>query len=172
MALLCATRHLKNARHLQATAPHILPREEPPDGYASRVPFDLLGRLHAARQDELGRYRDLAEALRRSPVPPPRAKVTVRCSIGLSFSLKYPSERGAGPSRSPSPTCRPPSPTPRSSSLPFRVTRRNTDRTNPSYLHRPSRSARMCPPVATTTRPSVVGSMQSPLRRSCRGMSA
>jgi len=76
MALLCATRHLKNARHLQATAPHILPREEPPDGYASRVPFDLLGRLHAVRQDELGRYRDLAEALRRSPVPPPRAKVT------------------------------------------------------------------------------------------------
>lgn len=76
MALLCATRHLKNARHLQATAPHILPREEPPDGYASRVPFDLLGRLHAVRQDELGRYRDLAEALRRSPVPPPRATVT------------------------------------------------------------------------------------------------
>src|SRR5256885_16230299 len=76
MPLPCAPRPLKNRRLLQATAPHILPREEPPDGYASRVPFDLLGRLHAVRQDELGRYRDLAEALRRSPAPPPRATVT------------------------------------------------------------------------------------------------
>lgn len=75
MALLCATRHVKNARHLQSTAPDLLPREEPLEGYASRIPFELLGRLHLARPNELAVHRDVAEALRRSPIPKPRTRV-------------------------------------------------------------------------------------------------
>lgn len=61
---------MKNARHLQRTAPDILPPDEPPGGFASRVPRDLLSRLHAnpdAR--DLARVAGLTEALRRAPVP-------------------------------------------------------------------------------------------------------
>ncbi len=75
MTAICVTRHLKNVRHLQATAPNVLPREEPPDGYASRIAADVLGRLHAvARPEELLRYPDLVQALRRSPPPKPRTR--------------------------------------------------------------------------------------------------
>lgn len=74
MALLCATRHVKNARHLQSTAPDVLPREEPLEGYASRIPFELLGRLHLARPHDLAARRDIADALRRSPIPKPRTR--------------------------------------------------------------------------------------------------
>lgn len=73
MPQLCVTRSIKNARHLQATAPRILPREEPAEGYGSRVPPELLARLHtsvAAR--DLDRVPGLAVALARTPVP--RAK--------------------------------------------------------------------------------------------------
>lgn len=74
MTQICVTRHMKNARHLQATAPNILPREEPPDGFASRVPPDLLGGLHLATTADIQRrHPPLAEALRRSPAPRPRA---------------------------------------------------------------------------------------------------
>ncbi|MCI4371158.1 MAG: hypothetical protein L3J78_00755 [Thermoplasmata archaeon] len=69
MTFLCATRHVKNARYLQATAPRILSTDEPPAGFASRVPFELLGRLHALRPGDLAGHPDLAEALRRSPIP-------------------------------------------------------------------------------------------------------
>jgi len=74
--LLCATRQVKNARHLQATDPRIVPMDEPIDGYASRVSFELLGRLHLARPEEYATRRDIAEALRRSPLPKRRTKVT------------------------------------------------------------------------------------------------
>ena len=73
MAYLCGTRAMKNARHLQANAPHILPKAEPPEGFGSRVPRELLARLHtpvAAR--DLDRVPGLAAALARTPVPRPR----------------------------------------------------------------------------------------------------
>src|SRR5204863_419949 len=44
--------------------------------YASRVSFELLGRLHLARPEEYATRRDIAEALRRSPLPKRRTKVT------------------------------------------------------------------------------------------------
>jgi len=74
--LLCATRQVKNARHLQATDPRIVPMDEPIDGYASRVSFELLGGLHLARPEEYATRWDIAEALRRSPLPKRRTKVT------------------------------------------------------------------------------------------------
>ncbi len=74
MTLLCATRAMKNARHLQMTAPHILPRQEPPGGFGSRVPPKLLAQLHAAPDPkEIARVAGLAEALRHAPVPKRRS---------------------------------------------------------------------------------------------------
>lgn len=37
-ALRCVTRAIKNARHLQSVAPHLMPKEEPPDGFGSILP--------------------------------------------------------------------------------------------------------------------------------------
>lgn len=74
MPHLCATRAIKNARYLQRTAPHILPREEPTAGFGSRVPTELLMRLHTPLTDEeLDRVPGLADALRLSPPPRRRA---------------------------------------------------------------------------------------------------
>ncbi len=74
MAHLCATRAIKNARHLQATAPHILPKEEPAGGYASRVPREILARLHTTLPPrDLDRVPGLAAALARAPAPRPKA---------------------------------------------------------------------------------------------------
>ncbi len=74
MPALCATRAIKNARHLQATAPRIMPKPEPPGGFGSRVPRELLARLHTAvPPKDLERVPGLAAALARSPVPRPRA---------------------------------------------------------------------------------------------------
>jgi hypothetical protein len=70
MPHLCVTRALKNARHVQRIAPHVLPRDEPLDGYGSRVPDDLLRRLHTpVAVMDLDRVPGLAEALRQAPVP-------------------------------------------------------------------------------------------------------
>lgn len=70
MPQLCATRAIKNARHLQRSAPHIVPREEPPGGFETRVPHDVLRRLHAPMSyAELDRVPGLRDALRQSPVP-------------------------------------------------------------------------------------------------------
>ncbi len=74
MPALCATRAIKNARHLQATAPAILPKVEPAEGFASRVPRELLARLHTTvPPKDLERVPGLAAALARSPPPRPRA---------------------------------------------------------------------------------------------------
>lgn len=70
MSHLCVTRALKNARHLQRTAPHLVPREEPPSGFGSCVPDELLARLHApVPLADLNRVPGLADALRQAPVP-------------------------------------------------------------------------------------------------------
>ncbi|HYM39397.1 MAG TPA: hypothetical protein VEY12_04525 [Thermoplasmata archaeon] len=77
MPNLCVTRAIKNARHLQQNAPHLVPREEPPGGFGTRVPRELLARLHTAVDPkDLGRVAGLAEALRRSPLPPKRTSAS------------------------------------------------------------------------------------------------
>ena len=74
MENVCVTRSVKNARHLQANAPEILPMPEPEEGFGSLVPADLLARLHAGlASKELERVPGLAGALQRSPIPRPRA---------------------------------------------------------------------------------------------------
>lgn len=74
MPQLCATRAMKNARHVQATAPHILPRTEPPEGFTSRIPRELLTRLHSPLTTrELERVPGLAAVLAKNPIPRPRA---------------------------------------------------------------------------------------------------
>ena len=58
----CATRALKNARHIRAVAPQVFPAVEPLDGFASVLPFDVLNRFHHMTDDELRRHPHLLEA--------------------------------------------------------------------------------------------------------------
>ncbi len=70
MPHLCVTRAIKNARHLQQTSPHIVPKEEPVGGFATCVPDDLLAQLHTPlAAKDLDRVTGLAAALQRAPVP-------------------------------------------------------------------------------------------------------
>jgi hypothetical protein len=65
---------MKNARHLQATAPHILPKKEPAEGFRSRIPDQILAGLHTPLPPaELNRVGGLAAALQKHPAPKPRA---------------------------------------------------------------------------------------------------
>jgi hypothetical protein len=43
---ISATRALKNVRHLQKVAPHIMPEVEPPEGFGSIIPLKTLAQLH------------------------------------------------------------------------------------------------------------------------------
>jgi len=61
----CATRALKNAKHIRAVAPQVFPAVEPLDGFASVLPFDVLNRFHHMTDDELRRYPHLLEAARK-----------------------------------------------------------------------------------------------------------
>lgn len=73
MPHLCVTRAIKNARHLQANAPQIIPKAEPPEGFGSRVPRELLARLHTpVPKVELDRVPGLSAALAKKPIPRPR----------------------------------------------------------------------------------------------------
>jgi hypothetical protein len=72
MPHLCVTRAIKNARHLQANAPQLVPKTEPPEGFGSRVPRDLLAKLHTpVNRVELDRVPGLSAALAKSPIPHP-----------------------------------------------------------------------------------------------------
>ena len=73
MSFFCATRALKNARHVQRVAPHLVPAEEPAEGFASRVPLDMLSRLHLMVDAELAGHPDLlpvAKSLRAALLKP------------------------------------------------------------------------------------------------------
>lgn len=73
MTHVCVTRALKNARHLQANAPQIIPRPEPPEGFGSRVPRELLAKLHTTvPRPELDRVPGLASALAKKPISRPQ----------------------------------------------------------------------------------------------------
>ncbi len=73
MPHLCVTRAMKNARHLQANAPQIIPKAEPPEGFGSRVPRELLAKLHTpVPKVELDRVPGLLAALAKTPIPRPR----------------------------------------------------------------------------------------------------
>ncbi len=73
MPHLCVTRAIKNARHLQVNAPHIIPKAEPPEGFGSRVPRELLAKLHTpVPKVELDRVPGLSAALAKTPILRPR----------------------------------------------------------------------------------------------------
>ncbi len=44
--LVCATRAIKNAIYLQRVAPHIMPKDEPADGFGSVIPMPILASIH------------------------------------------------------------------------------------------------------------------------------
>ena len=94
----CVTRAIKNARHLQATAPFLLPKDEPPQGFGSRIPDPLLSRLHIGlRPEDLHRFPDLAEFLRRSPVPRARATALAPLFKGTLVFVQVTLQTPSGP---------------------------------------------------------------------------
>ncbi len=89
MTQLCVTRAMKNARHLQSTAPHLLPKQEPAEGFSSRIPSRVLAGLHTTLPPaELNRVNGLAAALQRHPAPKPRPSASAPLFQGtLVFAL-------------------------------------------------------------------------------------
>lgn len=72
MTHVCVTRAIKNARYLQANAPQLIPKAEPPEGFGSRVPRELLAKLHTpVTRAELDRVPGLSAALAKKPIPRP-----------------------------------------------------------------------------------------------------
>lgn len=70
MPSICVTRAMKNARFLQAEASHIIPADEPLEGFTSLVPLDHLQRLHTLREDEI-QDANLKEFVRTTDIPKP-----------------------------------------------------------------------------------------------------
>ncbi len=62
---------MKNAKRLQELAPHIIPREEPSEGFTSIIPAETLNRLHLLEpeSEEVGRYKGLGEFLKETKLP-------------------------------------------------------------------------------------------------------
>jgi hypothetical protein len=73
--MLCSTRMLKNARFLQSSAVGFFPKVEPPNGFASLVPMNILMRLDRAYPEDI-RIESLAKALKKNRPPRPAAKLT------------------------------------------------------------------------------------------------
>lgn len=73
MPRICVTRALKNAKYIQLQAPHIIPAEEPAEGFASLVPLDILRRFHNLSEEDLVGYPDLQKLVAAARPPTPRA---------------------------------------------------------------------------------------------------
>jgi hypothetical protein len=84
MPFICATRALKTARRLQDVAPEIIPRDEPAEGFASLVPFEVLSRLHQMTDAELQSHPRLVEAAQSL-----RSRVAKTSSSGLFEGTLY-----------------------------------------------------------------------------------
>lgn len=83
----CATRALKNARHIRAVAPQVFPAVEPLDGFASVLPFDVLNRFHHMTDDELRRHPHLLEAARKLRQGSPSGSALPATSLPIIFPL-------------------------------------------------------------------------------------
>jgi len=87
----CATRAIKNAKFIRSVAPHIIPAKEPPGGFASLVPIDILRRFHKMNEAELQAHPELVDAHRKLQEllqrTRPAGKATTRFGIvtGSSF---------------------------------------------------------------------------------------
>ena len=69
MAGICVTKALKNAKRIQAMAAHIIPSNEPLDGFASLLPLSLLARFHEIQPVKMEIRPDLAELARETGFP-------------------------------------------------------------------------------------------------------
>jgi hypothetical protein len=66
MTRISGTRALKNAKYVRSAAPHLFPENEPLDGYASVIPFELLSQFHRMTDEELRPYPHLLDAARKA----------------------------------------------------------------------------------------------------------
>jgi hypothetical protein len=66
MTRISGTRALKNAKYIRSVAPHLFPENEPLDGYASVIPFELLSRFHRMTDEELRPHPHLLDAARKA----------------------------------------------------------------------------------------------------------
>jgi len=67
---ICSTRALKNAKFIRAVAPHIIPPEEPIEGFHSIVPLNVLRRFGRLSEVDLADFPELLEAWRKLPSRP------------------------------------------------------------------------------------------------------
>lgn len=72
--MICSTRMLKNAKFLQSPAVGFLPKVEPPNGFASLVPMNILMRVDRALPEDI-RIESLAKALKKNRPPRPGTKL-------------------------------------------------------------------------------------------------
>jgi hypothetical protein len=80
---ICATRAMKNAKHIRAVAPQVFPAVEPLDGFASVLPFDVLNRFHRMTDDELRRHPHLLEAAHKLRQRAPSGSALSATSLSL-----------------------------------------------------------------------------------------
>ena len=71
MTFICATRLIKNAKEIQKVAPHIIPAEEPREGFRSLVPLDVLKQFHSMMEADLVDFPELQVA--KDKLRPPSA---------------------------------------------------------------------------------------------------
>jgi hypothetical protein len=69
MRRICVTRALKNARYLQKVAPHIIPPEEPMEGFGSLVPLEVLTVLHRKQGTDIRGHNNLTQLLKMEQLP-------------------------------------------------------------------------------------------------------
>ncbi len=86
---ISATRALKNAYHLKKVAPHIIPAEEPQEGYTSLVPIHVLAHLHRPeRRGKLVVGGKLAKQLKSVKFPPTSSSVVDPLFNGTLFFVR------------------------------------------------------------------------------------
>jgi intein/homing endonuclease len=78
---------MKNAKYLQSVAPHLVPREEPAEGYASVVPYELLVRLEKASRQEVS-DKLLSEFLETKAIPQARTQAKTPLFKGILYYVQ------------------------------------------------------------------------------------
>jgi hypothetical protein len=69
---ICMTRGIKNAKHIQKIAPHIIPKEEAAEGFTSIIPSELLVRLHTMTDlQQVAKNKHLVKLLEETRLPLP-----------------------------------------------------------------------------------------------------
>ncbi len=78
----CSTRMLKNAKFLQSPAVGFFPKIEPPNGFASLVPMNVLMRIDRTLPEDI-RIQNLSKALKKSRPPRAGAKLASPLFSGI-----------------------------------------------------------------------------------------